>query len=82
VCAASKPPARITTAAYLKHQTNSQPKTTENNQPQHELRAPGSGDLAFALPVDSRRSSVVTIEVAADAMRFVTNASPGRITGD
>ncbi|GBF95275.1 hypothetical protein Rsub_08306 [Raphidocelis subcapitata] len=44
-------------------------------------RAPGSGDIALALPVSSRRSSLITIEVAADSMRFVTNAAPGRITG-
>lgn len=43
-------------------------------------RAPGSGDVAFALPLASRRSSVVTVEVAADSARFVTNASPGRLT--
>jgi hypothetical protein len=32
--------------------------------------------------VSSRRSSLITIEVAADSMRFVTNAAPGRITGE
>lgn len=44
-------------------------------------RAPGSGEIAFALPVTSRRSSLITVEVAADAMRFITNSSPGRLTG-
>ncbi|GLC38807.1 hypothetical protein PLESTM_000779300 [Pleodorina starrii] len=39
-----------------------------------------TGPLAFELPVTSTSQSIVTLSVAADTVRLVTNRSPGQIT--
>ncbi len=39
----------------------------------------GGGPLSFALPVASQSASVVTLSVAADGVRLVTNRSPGKV---
>lgn len=44
------------------------------------LRSFRAGPLSFALPqTGQKRSSIVTLEAAADSLRLVTNASPGKI---
>ncbi|PNH12225.1 Protein HAPLESS 2, partial [Tetrabaena socialis] len=45
------------------------------------LRSFSGGPLSFALPVSSQSQSVVTLSVAADSVRLVTNRSPGNISG-
>ncbi|KAG1674972.1 hypothetical protein FOA52_014767 [Chlamydomonas sp. UWO 241] len=39
------------------------------------------GPLSFAVPVPSQSNSLVVINVAADSVQLVTNASPGNISG-
>nr|BAO57178.1 generative cell specific-1 [Gonium pectorale]BAO57179.1 generative cell specific-1 [Gonium pectorale] len=39
------------------------------------------GPLSFALPVASQSASLVTLSVAADGVRLITNRSPGKISG-
>lgn len=39
----------------------------------------GGGPVSLALPVASQSASVVTLSVAADSLRLVTNVSPGKI---
>nr|6DBS_A Chain A, Hapless 2 [Chlamydomonas reinhardtii]6DBS_B Chain B, Hapless 2 [Chlamydomonas reinhardtii]6DBS_C Chain C, Hapless 2 [Chlamydomonas reinhardtii] len=45
------------------------------------LQSFSGGPLSFALPVTSHSQSLVTLSVAADGVRLVTNRSPGKITG-
>ncbi|KAG2447311.1 hypothetical protein HYH02_007641 [Chlamydomonas schloesseri] len=45
------------------------------------LQSFSGGPLSFALPVTSQSQSLVTLSVAADGVRLVTNRSPGKIAG-
>ena len=44
-----------------------------------QLERTTGGPLKFALPVTSQSQSVVTLTVAADSVRLVTNRSPGKV---
>jgi hypothetical protein len=46
------------------------------------MKRTGDGGISFALPVPFRRSSIVVLETTADSLQFVTNVSPGNISGE
>eukprot|EP00877_Chromochloris_zofingiensis_P011445 jgi/Chrzof1/6554/Cz19g00260.t1 len=45
-----------------------------------DLKAFDGGPLSFALPVTGKRNSLITLAASADSLRFVVNASPGKIS--
>lgn len=45
------------------------------------MKRTGDGGISFALPVPFKRSSIVVLETTADTLQFVTNVSPGNLSG-